>query len=102
MGAKRCSVGCESGLLIIMKANLNRLTAKVKAAIQNGDLEIFICPTPLVKDLSHEFLVHAYCHKSVQTVTTSELREGIANRLRILTSLFCPEDEEYPDGVLKD
>jgi len=46
------------------------------------------------------FWVTAYCHRSVAAVTPAELRDGIAARLRSLTYLFCPEDEEDPDAVL--
>jgi hypothetical protein len=46
------------------------------------------------------FWVCAYCHRPVGSVTPAALRDGIATRLRSLTYLFCPEDEENPDAVL--
>src|SRR5262245_49836388 len=46
------------------------------------------------------FWVHAYCNESVATVTPAELTEGIAERLALLTYLFCPDEEEAPDDVL--
>jgi hypothetical protein len=46
------------------------------------------------------FWVVAYCERSVAAVTPDNLRAGIAERLKTLTYLFCPEDEEEPDVVL--
>ena len=46
------------------------------------------------------FWIHAFCHQSVATVTPDDLKAGIAKRLKLLTYLFCPEDEEDPDQVL--
>jgi hypothetical protein len=37
------------------------------------------------------FWVHAYCNESVASVTPKELADGIAERLKLLTYLFCPE-----------
>jgi hypothetical protein len=36
------------------------------------------------------FWVHAYCNESVASVTPEELSDGIAERLKLLTYLFCP------------
>jgi hypothetical protein len=46
------------------------------------------------------FWIHAYCNESVASVTPQELAAGIAERLKLLTHLFCPEEEEDPDEVL--
>jgi hypothetical protein len=46
------------------------------------------------------FWIHAYCNKSVASVTPAELTAGIAERLALLTYLFCPEKEEEPSEVL--
>jgi hypothetical protein len=46
------------------------------------------------------FWIHAYCNKSVASVTPEELAAGIAERLELLTYLFCPEEEEEPTDVL--
>jgi hypothetical protein len=46
------------------------------------------------------FWVHSFCKESVADVTADELQRGITKRLRPLTYLFCPEDEEAPDVVL--
>jgi hypothetical protein len=46
------------------------------------------------------FWVHAFCKKSIADVTADELREGIAERLELLTYLFCPDDEEPPKKVI--
>jgi hypothetical protein len=46
------------------------------------------------------FWVHAYCNNSVASVTPKELAGGIAERLKLLTYLFCPAEEEDPDEVL--
>jgi hypothetical protein len=46
------------------------------------------------------FWVHAYCNDSVATVTPKELAGGIAERLTLLTYLFCPAEEEEPRDVL--
>jgi hypothetical protein len=45
------------------------------------------------------FWVHAYCNQSVASVTPKELTDGIAERLALLTYLFCPPEEE-PSDVL--
>jgi hypothetical protein len=45
------------------------------------------------------FWIHAFCNESVASVTPRELAEGIAKRLKLLTYLFCPEEEEEPDEV---
>ena len=47
------------------------------------------------------FWVHAFCNDSVHDVSPNALREGIAQRLKSLTYLFCPEDEEDPAKVLQ-
>ena len=41
--------------------------------------------------------VRVFCQESVAGVTPEQMRAGIAKRLRLLTYLFCPEDEEVPD-----
>jgi hypothetical protein len=46
------------------------------------------------------FWVHAYCNESVASVTPKELADGIAERLKLLTYLFCPAEEEEPSDVL--
>jgi hypothetical protein len=46
------------------------------------------------------FWIHAYCNGSVASVTPRELADGIAERLSLLRSLFCPAKEEEPDEVL--
>lgn len=46
------------------------------------------------------FWVHAYCNEEVASVTPKELAGGIAERLPLLTSLFCPAEEENPSEVL--
>jgi len=46
------------------------------------------------------FWIHAFCNESVASVTTQELTSGIAERLKSLTYLFCPDKEENPDVVL--
>lgn len=46
------------------------------------------------------FWVHAFCNESVESVTPDELITGIARRLKLLTYLFCPDDEEDPEAVL--
>jgi hypothetical protein len=46
------------------------------------------------------FWIHAFCNESVASVTPEELAAGIGERLELLTSLFCPEDEEDPAKVL--
>ena len=46
------------------------------------------------------FWIHAYCNQSVASVTPQELAAGIAERLTLLTYLFCPEKEEDPSEVL--
>jgi hypothetical protein len=46
------------------------------------------------------FWVHAYCNESVASVTPQELADGIAERLALLTYLFCPAEEEEPSEVL--
>lgn len=46
------------------------------------------------------FWVHAHCNESVATVTPKELAGGIAERLALLTYLFCPAEEEEPGEVL--
>jgi hypothetical protein len=46
------------------------------------------------------FWVHADCNDSVASVTPKELAGGIAERLELLTYLFCPEQEEEPSDVL--
>jgi hypothetical protein len=46
------------------------------------------------------FWIVAYCRDSVASVTPDELHAGIAERLKLLTYLFCPEDEEEPDEVM--
>ncbi len=45
--------------------------------------------------------VVAYCKRSVVEVTAADVAEGIAERLELLTYLFCPEDEEDPRAVLQ-
>jgi hypothetical protein len=46
------------------------------------------------------FWIHAYCNDSVASVTPEELAGGIAERLTMLTYLFCPAEEEEPQEVL--
>jgi hypothetical protein len=46
------------------------------------------------------FWIHAYCNASVASVTSEELADGIAERLKLLTYLFCPPNEEEPADVL--
>src|SRR5262249_20309324 len=46
------------------------------------------------------FWIHAYCNDSVASVTPKELATGIAERLKLLTYLFCPAEEEEPHEVL--
>src|SRR5262249_51802887 len=46
------------------------------------------------------FWIHAYCNESVATVTPKEMAAGIAERLTMLTYLFCPDKEEEPSEVL--
>jgi hypothetical protein len=46
------------------------------------------------------FWIHAYCNDSVASVTSKELASGIAERLSLLTYLFCPAEEEEPSEVL--
>lgn len=46
------------------------------------------------------FWVHAFCNESVASVTPKELADGIAERLTLLTYLFCPAEEEEPSDVL--
>jgi hypothetical protein len=46
------------------------------------------------------FWVVAYCERSIAPWTAKDLLLGIAPRLRLLTALFCPEEEEEPDYVL--
>lgn len=46
------------------------------------------------------FWVHAFCNESVASVTPKELADGIAERLALLTYLFCPAEEEEPSDVL--
>jgi hypothetical protein len=46
------------------------------------------------------FWVHAYCNESVASVTPKELADGIAERLKLLTYLLCPAEEEEPSDVL--
>jgi len=46
------------------------------------------------------FWIHAYCIDSVASVTPQDLSAGIAERLKSLTYLFCPEKEEDPGEVL--
>lgn len=46
------------------------------------------------------FWVHAYCNDSVVSVTPNELVSGIAERLSLLTYLFCPAEAEEPADVL--
>jgi hypothetical protein len=46
------------------------------------------------------FWIHAYCNASVAAVTAKELTDGIAERLSLLTYLFCPDEEEEPADVL--
>ena len=46
------------------------------------------------------FWIHAYCNESVASVTPNELASGIAERLSLLTYLFCPAEEEEPSEVL--
>jgi len=41
-----------------------------------------------------------FCEQSTASLTADELQTGISKRLELLTSLFCPEDEEDPDRVL--
>jgi hypothetical protein len=45
------------------------------------------------------FWVHAFCHRPVDDVTPEILVAGIRERLKSLTYLFCPEDEEEPSEV---
>ena len=45
------------------------------------------------------FWIHAYCNES-DPVTPQELAGGIAERLALLTYLFCPAEEEEPSDVL--
>ena len=47
------------------------------------------------------FWVQALCNKSVGSETADSLKQGIAQRLKVLTYLFCPDEEEDPDAVLK-
>lgn len=42
----------------------------------------------------------ALCRNSLGEINPDDLRNGIAKRLRALTYLYCPEDEEEPDVVL--
>jgi hypothetical protein len=46
------------------------------------------------------FWIHAFCNETVASVTPHDLKNGIAQRLKLLTFLFCPEQEEDPDVVL--
>ena len=46
------------------------------------------------------FWVHAYCNESVASVTPKDLADGIAERLKLLTYLFCPAEEEEPSDIL--
>lgn len=46
------------------------------------------------------FWVHAFCNESVASVTPKELADGIAERLTLLTYLFCPAEKEEPSDVL--
>ncbi len=47
------------------------------------------------------FWIHAFCNDSVAAVTPQELAAGIAERLSLLTFLFCPAEEEEPSEVLE-
>lgn len=47
------------------------------------------------------FWIHAFCRKSVGWITAEDLIQGIAERLKLITYQFCPEEEEDPDAVLK-
>ena len=47
------------------------------------------------------FWIHAFCNESVASVQPQELKSAISKRLSLLTSLFCPENEEDPEIVLE-
>lgn len=45
--------------------------------------------------------IKVYCQDSVASITPEDLSAGIAKRIRLLTYLFAPEEEEDPDEVLE-
>jgi hypothetical protein len=44
--------------------------------------------------------IRTFCPRTVGALDAEVLRAGISERLKLLTYLFCPEDEEEPADVL--
>jgi hypothetical protein len=44
--------------------------------------------------------VRVFCRQPVPQISEQELLAGISDRLTLLTSLLCPDEEEDPDDVL--